>query len=823
MTEPIAVLLQPSVVQAATFLITFMGCLALVVTTRWHGRLTLDTTVGLQKFHTAPTPRVGGLATVAGLVAGYGVAPEPQRHLLGLLLVASVPALIAGVLEDLTKRVGVRERLLATIFSGFLAWYLSGYALIRTGVPGLDYLLSFPVLSILFTAVAVGGVANAVNIIDGFNGLAGGVLSIMFGALGAMAAGVSDHALAGTCWALAGCSLGFTAVNWPLGKIFLGDGGAYQLGFALGWVAVMLVVRNPSIPAWAPLLVCAYPVLEVAFSVIRKSRRAGCSPGQPDRVHLHMLVHRRIVRPWLRSLSPRLRNGLTSPFAWFYTAALAGWALVFVKQSDYLVAGLLAAALAYAMVYRRLTRFRWWPVATTNASRRKAVSASRRQRTALNVSAGGRGDGFAALGRRPVPVVRAAVGAAHATAYASFAPLLQSEPYSAPVRRFAVLGYGLLGLSTCLTLVEPAPFELIALPLVLISWIRHMVSRARPYTPSSAALVLLLALFSLLQVLPVLGAARDLLQAAQYAAVTALLIMIGIHLGRLFGTGDPRFRAFVYGYCVVALFSAALAISSLRFVDTQVLPEWLYYAGRPKAFFKDPNVLGPYLVPAVLAFLYRATHGRALGRLFYIGCALLCALGVIATASRGAWVNLALAVAVYTLLGRTRTAVLVMVVATASLVLALVGAAGTMSTSAPDLLELFAGRTQLQAYDADRFLKAREAFALGLRYPLGVGPGDITYYTGWGGMAPHNTYARIWAENGPVALILFMLIVGTACVCALRAWLRSSGGAAGAVAIALALLMGVLVNAAVVDALHWRHFWVLVGLCVFSSHVWRPR
>jgi UDP-N-acetylmuramyl pentapeptide phosphotransferase/UDP-N-acetylglucosamine-1-phosphate transferase/O-antigen ligase len=818
-------LLQPSVVSAAAFLVAFLGCIGLVLTTRWHGRLSLDTNIGLQKFHSTPTPRVGGLATLAGLVAGYGVAPEPVRQLLGLLLVASVPALFFGLLEDLTKRVGVLDRLLATIFSGFLAWYLSGFALTRTGVPGLDYLLSFPVVSVIFTAVAVAGVANSVNIIDGFNGLAGGVLFIMFVAIGVMAARVGDHALAGTCWGLAGCSLGFTVVNWPFGKIFLGDGGAYQLGFALGWVAVMLVVRNPSIPAWAPLLVCAYPVLEVAFSIVRKTRREGYSPGQPDRVHLHMLVYRRVVGPALPSLSPTLRNGLTSPFAWLYTAALAAWALVFVQQTVYLIAGLVAAAVAYAIVYRRLTRFRWWP-APTGASPAHVAPTSRRQKTAANSSVDTL-RAVASIERRPVPVANASNRIPHIphvpppAADWNALPLTGDTP---SVSRFAVLGYALLGLSTCLTMYEPAPFELIALPLIMASWVRHVLSGARPYTPSSAALVLLLALFSLMQVLPVLGAARSVLDAAKYAAITALLIMIGIHLGRLFGTGDVRFRAFVYGYCVVALLSAGLAVGSLKFVETQVLPEWMFYAGRPKAFFKDPNVLGPYLVPAVLAFLYKVTHERAIvGRLFWLGCALLCALGVVATASRGAWVNMAIAVAVYALMGRTKTTILVLVAATAALAILLMGAAGALSTTAPELLELFTGRTQLQPYDMDRFLKAREAWALGWRYPLGVGPGDITYYMGLEGVAPHNTYARIWAENGPVALVLFLLIVAVACVCAFGAWFRSSEGAAGAVAIALALLVGVLVNAAVVDALHWRHFWVIVGLCVFSSHVWRTR
>jgi O-antigen ligase len=88
-------------------------------------------------------------------------------------------------------------------------------------------------------------------------------------------------------------------------------------------------------------------------------------------------------------------------------------------------------------------------------------------------------------------------------------------------------------------------------------------------------------------------------------------------------------------------------------------------------------------------------------------------------------------------------------------------------------------------------------------------------------MAPHNTYARIWAENGPAALILFVLIVAAAWACAFQAWLRVRATAGSALAVVLALLMGVLVNAAVIDALHWRHFWVLLCLCIFSSHAWR--
>ena len=809
-------MLQPTIAQAATFLVTLGSCLALALTTKWHGRLSLDTTVGLQKFHSAPTPRIGGLATLAGLVTGYGLAPESVRQLLGPLLVASLPAYCSGLLEDVTKKVGVRERLLGTCLSGVLAWYVTGVALTRTGVPGLDDLLSYAPVAIVFTAVAIGGVANAVNIIDGFNGLAGGVLSIMFVALGVIAAGQGDDPLAKTCWILAACSIGFTSVNWPFGKIFLGDGGAYLFGFALGWLAVLLVMRNPAIPAWAPLMVCAYPILEVAFSIVRKARRAGYSPGQPDRVHLHMLVHRRVVRQRLPLMTRTWQNGLTSPIAWLYTASVAAWGIVFAQHSDYLIAGLVAAAVAYARIYIRLTRFRWWP----------AAAAPRRPE---HVQAAARAGGQLTVARAALPVVAR-------QAILPIAPLNRSAGDAAAVMSFtgpqlrmadstpsSTLLYAILGLSTCVAIIEPAPFEAIAVPLILASWIRHLFSRSRTYTPFGAALVVLLALFLLLQLLPVAITGPDVPAAIRYAAVTAVLIVIAVHLGRLFGAGDVRFRAFAQGYCVAALVSAAVAVGSLYVGDSGVVPEWLFYAGRPRAFFKDPNVLGPYLVPAVLAFLYQGAQVRSWRKLAYVVCALLCALGVIATMSRGAWVNLGIALAVSTFLGRPRTQIVVAVGAIACLLVVLIAGKSALSATVPGIVDLFEERAQMQGYDADRFEKSREAWQLGFRYPIGVGPGLITSYTGFDAKAPHNTYARIWAEQGPAALILFLVIVGAAWVAALQAWLHRKRGASSAVTVALALLAGLLVNAAVVDALHWRHFWVIICLCIFASSEWKPK
>lgn len=340
-------------------IVTLLVSAALVVTQHWHGHYSLDSSFGVQNHHTEPTPRVGGVAIALGLCIAWLLAAPAVCAILGPMLLAGIPAFAFGLAEDITKKVGVLPRLLATMFSGVLAWYLTGVAMQNTDVPPLDWLLHFIPVAVVFTAFAVGGVANAVNIIDGFNGLAAGAVAIMLGAMGLIALNVGDAPLATVCFVVAVCALGFGAVNWPMGKIFLGDGGAYLLGFLLAWVAVLLPMRNPQVNAWATILVCAYPVLEVGFSVRRRHNREGHHPGQPDKVHLHHLIHRRVVCQAFPHLQGSLKNGLTSPLCWLFAALPAAWAVVFAQNTPMLVVALGALVFTYSAVYARLSQFRW--------------------------------------------------------------------------------------------------------------------------------------------------------------------------------------------------------------------------------------------------------------------------------------------------------------------------------------------------------------------------------------------------------------------------------------------------------------------------------
>jgi UDP-N-acetylmuramyl pentapeptide phosphotransferase/UDP-N-acetylglucosamine-1-phosphate transferase len=328
----------------------------LVLTKSWHGRFTMDHTEGVQKFHTVPTPRIGGIAIFVGLVAGWYVASDAQNAMLAPLLIASMPAFIFGLLEDVTKRVGVLPRLLATMTSGALACWLTGIALNRADVPLLDDLLEYWPVAVMFTAFAVAGIANAINIIDGFNGLSSGAVMIILASLGSIAKFEGDAVLATNFLFLGAAVFGFWLVNFPFGKLFLGDGGAYFVGFSLAWLAVLLMMRNPSVSPWLVLLASSYPVTEVLYSVWRR-KRVKQPTGAPDNLHLHSVIKTRFILPLLTTWPPLLRNAAVSPLIWLYVALPAGLAILLSKSALWMVICALSVCVAvYHLIYKYLVR-----------------------------------------------------------------------------------------------------------------------------------------------------------------------------------------------------------------------------------------------------------------------------------------------------------------------------------------------------------------------------------------------------------------------------------------------------------------------------------
>jgi UDP-N-acetylmuramyl pentapeptide phosphotransferase/UDP-N-acetylglucosamine-1-phosphate transferase len=328
----------------------------LVATARHHGRYSMDVPVGVQKFHLQPVPRIGGISIYLALwLALFGVEDPAARQILGTILVAGTPALAMGLLEDVTKRISIGARLAATASSGILACWIGATAIHSVDLPLVDALLRITPIAVLFTAFAVAGVANAINIIDGFNGLASGTTVIALTAIAIIALLAGDPALFLSAVLLAGCIGGFWLVNFPWGKLFLGDGGAYFAGFALAWLAVLLPARNPDVSPWASLLACGYPIIEVLYSVARR-RLHRVPAGHADRAHLHSLVATRIVQPRTAHLPAVMQNSAVSVLMWLFAAVPAVAAVVFHSNTTVLISFALLSAVLYHWLYRSVTR-----------------------------------------------------------------------------------------------------------------------------------------------------------------------------------------------------------------------------------------------------------------------------------------------------------------------------------------------------------------------------------------------------------------------------------------------------------------------------------
>jgi UDP-GlcNAc:undecaprenyl-phosphate/decaprenyl-phosphate GlcNAc-1-phosphate transferase len=327
-----------------------------------HSRFTRDIAVrGSHKVHRSlGVSRIGGLSIFIGWLAGVLAAAYHQILPLAtaaLWLVCLLPAFAGGLVEDFTKRAPPATRLLAAFASAALAYGLLGAGLVRIDVYGVDSLLAIGALSFLFTCFAVGGVAHAINIIDGLNGLASGVCLIALLALGYVAFQVNDSEILLMCGLGTGALLGFRVWNYPSGRIFCGDGGAYFLGAYVAILSVLLVQRHPSVSAWFPLLLVLYPVWETLFSAYRRRVLRGRPASIADRLHMHTLFYKRVKLPLDGGRTRTRRNSDASTYMILFAGGSALPAVLWWSDGRYLLTSALCYIVVYLAMYRRLVRF----------------------------------------------------------------------------------------------------------------------------------------------------------------------------------------------------------------------------------------------------------------------------------------------------------------------------------------------------------------------------------------------------------------------------------------------------------------------------------
>lgn len=282
-----------------TYLVVVIGaaCLSTALTflvIRVAHRLGLVDKPGVRKVHKAAIPRAGGVAIVTAMLAMVlpvlfldNVIGESFRQLApqitGLLVTGFIMFLV-GLVDDVR---GLRARTkLAAQVACAVAMYCVGVRIDELTLPLVGE-IHFGMLSLPITVIWIAGITNALNLIDGLDGLAAGIALITCVVLATLAMLLGEPVMAVLMLGLAGSLVGFLVFNFNPARIFMGDGGSLFLGFLLGSASILCAMKTAAIVGLAvPLVAMGVPVFDLLFSMARRmlDRR---SPFAPDRAHIH--------------------------------------------------------------------------------------------------------------------------------------------------------------------------------------------------------------------------------------------------------------------------------------------------------------------------------------------------------------------------------------------------------------------------------------------------------------------------------------------------------------------------------------------------------
>ena len=243
-----------------------------------------------RKIHSHPIPRLGGVAIwICSILSFFSLillSYYPHRSLLSGLLLGSSLIFLLGLIDDIYG-LGAKFKFINQITIASIVFCL-GVKITQIFVPFIGLVELHPILSYFGTIAWIVGISNAVNFIDGVDGLAGSVITISSVTLGLIAVALvpSDTVSSLIAFILAGSMLGFLTYNFHPAKIFMGDSGALFAGFLLSVLSIMYQMKATDIKMYVPLLILAVPILDITFSSLRRILK-GTSPFVADAEHIH--------------------------------------------------------------------------------------------------------------------------------------------------------------------------------------------------------------------------------------------------------------------------------------------------------------------------------------------------------------------------------------------------------------------------------------------------------------------------------------------------------------------------------------------------------
>lgn len=347
-----------------TFCLSFVATKLIVYTVNYRKdyAVGLDNNGGaIQRMHSTPVPRIGGLAIFASMVftALYGSSTNAEWSALYSSLIMSVFfVFVGGLAEDLTGRVTPIIRMVFMMAAVvFTVYVLNSMNMVRNlEHETLNQVLHYDVAAFIVTCFAVVGISNAYNMIDGYNGLSSSTVIVNAFGLWYLGHALGDFNTMFCAAMLIAAVFGFFVFNYPFGKVFLGDGGSYTIGFMISIISLNLVGHHVSnISPFTVLLLAAYPFTEAIFTIFRRKFIHRTSAMQPDCLHLHQLIFSRCFHEQMSLLQ---RNARVMPTALVMMLPQTICAIIWYNNTMMILVSLVAYWLFYIYVYVMLVKFK---------------------------------------------------------------------------------------------------------------------------------------------------------------------------------------------------------------------------------------------------------------------------------------------------------------------------------------------------------------------------------------------------------------------------------------------------------------------------------
>jgi len=333
----------------------------LVNSVKWFGA---DKKFGIQKYHRGDISRLGGLSIALSISVGILFLKKyhlDDAYLACFLMIAFFPIFIGGLIEDVTHKVKPKIRFILACISSLAVILITRILFKHSDVRFIQVAMMIPGFSLIITMLVIVGFLNSINIIDGFHGVASGSTLIMLTAIAAIAYQVEDYLLFRITLIIFVANFSFLIWNWPFGKLFLGDSGAYLLGIWVAELGILLQSRTTNISPLAPLLIFAYPMIETLFTIYRRKIIKNKAMSQPDASHLHTIIYRRyflkrnIIKTNVRK---DIENSKVALTMWSIVLFDCIIALYFFEDTVVLFIAIISTLLIYLLIYKLIVNFK---------------------------------------------------------------------------------------------------------------------------------------------------------------------------------------------------------------------------------------------------------------------------------------------------------------------------------------------------------------------------------------------------------------------------------------------------------------------------------